>query len=152
MINESVGRMGAITRLISVGILSTFVVTGCASTSISPRGCESNFSTQGSFLSGKRFSTSEVINGISEKDAYASLYKILAGDGYYIQSSNERLGVISAFQNVNLSDKKAPLNALVKGAGQDVEVSLTFVASGGVYTPEVGARNEFCRIISRVKN
>lgn len=86
------------------------------------------------------------------KDAYSSLYQILAGDGYYIQSANEQQGVISAYQNVNLSDKQAPLNAVVKSSGKGAEVSLTFVADAGVFTPEGGARDEFCRIIHRVGN
>lgn len=86
------------------------------------------------------------------KEAYSSLYKILAGDGYYIQSANEQQGVISAYQNVNLSDKQAPLNVVVRPSGRGAEIFVTFVAAAGVYTPEAGARDEFCRIINRVGN
>lgn len=135
---------------LSLCVLTGFALSGCVSTTTPDPSCESNFSTTGSFLTGKQFSTSEVVQGVSVKEAYSSLYKILAGDGYYIQSANERHGVISAYQNVNLSSKQAPLNAVVKESGDGVQVSLTFLAAAGIFTPEGGARDEFCRIIHRV--
>ncbi|HDS1715321.1 hypothetical protein HMH05_19485 [Pseudomonas sp. SbB1] len=144
-------RASRIFRL-SLCALTGFSLSGCISSATPHPGCETNFSTSGSFLTGKQFSTSEIVQGVPMKDAYSSLYKILAGDGYYIQSANEQQGVISAHQNVNLSDKQTPLNAVVKSSGKGAEVSLTFVAATGVFTPEGGARDEFCRIIHRVGN
>lgn len=137
---------------LSLCALTGFSLGGCISSATPHPGCETNFSTSGSFLIGKQFSTSEVVRGVPMKEAYSTLYRILAGDGYYIQSANEQQGVISAYQNVNLSDKQAPLNAVVKASGNDAEVSLAFVAAAGIFTPESGARDEFCRIIHRVGN
>lgn len=150
MIYERACRVIGLAGLASLGLFSSLALNGCSTQSTRSSNCETNFTTKGSFLTGKQFSTSEIIHDVSKKYAYAELYKILASDGYYIQSSSEHLGVISAYQNVNLSDKKAPLNALVKASAEDVEVSLTFVASAGVFTPESGARAEFCRIIHRI--
>lgn len=144
-------RASRIFRL-SICALTGFSLGGCISSATPHPGCETNFSTRGSLMTGKQFSTSEIVQGVSVKEAYSSLYRILAGDGYYIQSANEQQGIISAYQNVNLSDKQAPLNAVVKASGKDAEVSLTFVAAAGIFTPEGGARDEFCRIIHRVGN
>lgn len=123
-------------------------LNGCA-TSPQPE-CESNFDTEGNFLAGKRFTTHSVVANISYAKAYDSLYKVMVSDGYYIQSADEKTGVISASQNVSLSDKKAPLNALVEKQADGIKISLFFVAPSGVFTPEDGARSEFCRIIGRV--
>ncbi|MFF7065585.1 hypothetical protein [Pseudomonas sp. NPDC008258] len=123
-------------------------LSGCA-TAPQPE-CESNFDTEGNFLSGKRFTTHTVVANISYAKAYNSLYKVMVSDGYYIQSADEKAGVISASQNVSLSDKKAPLNALVEKQADGIKISLFFVAPSGVFTPEDGARSEFCRIIGRV--
>lgn len=143
-------RNGASRLLASVMIiaLAGASLNGCA-TAPQPT-CESNFDTDGSLFTGKRFSTFSVVPDISYAKAYDSLYKILVSDGYYIQTADAKAGVISAFQNVNLSDKKAPLNALVESQAGGIKVSLIFVASAGIYTPENGARAEFCRIIGRV--
>ncbi|MDH0730272.1 hypothetical protein N5F23_07020 [Pseudomonas sichuanensis] len=128
------------------------LLNGCATAPETQPGCESNFDTQGSFLTGKKFSTTAVVPNISYSKAYDNLYKIMVSDGYYIQTADQKAGVISAFQNVNLSDKKAPLNAIIQKRPDGIEISLVFIASAGVFTPESGARAEFCRIIGRVNN
>lgn len=132
--------------------LGGMLLNGCATAPHNQLSCESNFDTQGSFLTGKRFATSAVVPNISYAKAYDNLYKIMVSDGYYIQTADQKAGVISAFQNVNLSDKKAPLNALIQKQPDGIKISLVFIASAGVFTPESGARAEFCRIIGRVNN
>ncbi|APE97086.1 hypothetical protein [Pseudomonas putida] len=130
--------------------LAVTLLSGCIATPKHQSDCEANFGTQGSILTGKRFATSSLIPGIAPPAAYDSLYRILAADGYYIQNADQPRGIISAFQNVNLSDKRAPLNALIESQGNGSKVTLVFIASAGIYTPESGARDEFCRIIQRI--
>jgi len=132
----------------SLSILA--LLQGCSTQLASPAGCEANFHTEGSFITGKRFSTSASLPKTSTNLAFKRLYTLLARDGYYIQSTDEKKGIISAYQNVNLSSKRAPLNAIVENEGIGSRVSLVFVAAAGIYTPEAGASKEFCRIISEV--
>ncbi|MFJ5296715.1 hypothetical protein ACIQAL_09345 [Pseudomonas sp. NPDC088368] len=134
----------------AVGLITAMFLNGCALAPKAGNDCEKNFAAEGSFFSGKRFITTSVLPGIVPEKAYDSLYKILVSDGFYIQNSDKEKKAISAFQNVNLSDKKAPLNARVEPINGGSKVSLVFIASAGIYTPESGARDAFCRIIARV--
>ncbi|MCO8167522.1 hypothetical protein NJC40_07010 [Pseudomonas sp. 21LCFQ02] len=127
------------------------LLQGCSTHTTSPSGCEANFHTEGSLITGKRFSTSASLPKTSSDLAFKRLYTLLARDGYYIQSTDEKKGIISSYQNVNLSNKRAPLNAIVEKEGMGSRVSLVFVAAAGIYTPEAGASNEFCRIINEVE-
>lgn len=145
----SVQKACALTASLALGVA---LLSACAVTPKHESDCEANFAARGSILTGKRFTTTSIIPGITPPVAYDSLYRILADDGYYIQSADQRRGIISASQNVNLSDKRAPLNAIIEAQGSGSKVTLIFVASAGVYTPESGARYEFCRIIQRINN
>ncbi|WP_277960719.1 hypothetical protein [Pseudomonas sp. RIT-To-2] len=138
-------------RSIALPAVIVFGLNGCAMNGSVQSDCESNFSTEGSILTGKRFTTVSSLPGIKSDAAYKSLYKILVSDGYYISSADDRKKMISAYQNVNFSDKRAPLNAIVEDASAGAQVRLVFVASAGIYTPEAGAEKEFCKIISRIQ-
>jgi hypothetical protein len=129
-------------------LLAAAVLQGCASHS--GRQCEDNFSTQGSFLTGKQFTTYAVLPATPPALAMGNAYKMLAREGFHVESANEKAHVITAYQNVNFSTKTAPINVIIDPAGQGSKVTLTFVAAAGLYTPESSAQSEFCRYIDQV--
>lgn len=140
-------------RKISVGVLllTGAMLQGCVTHHLE-KDCAENFATEGSFLTGKRFTTASVFPAMRAEEAYKRVYTVLAKEGFDIESSDEKKGIISARQNVSLSSKTAPLNAIVESQGGDSKVSLVFIASAGIYTPEAGAKAEFCKIIEQAKN
>jgi hypothetical protein len=107
--------------------------------------------TSGSFFSGKSFSTTGALPVTPAPVAFDTAYQALLSEGFRIESSDPERGAISAYQNVNFSSKTAPLNLLVEPLGQGSRLTFVFVASGGVYTPEAGARDYFCKLVAQVQ-
>jgi hypothetical protein len=126
-------------------------LSGCA-TSHSTNECEANFSSEGSILTGKKFSTTSMLPSISPNLAFQRLSAVMLEEGFHIESSDPRRGLISAYQDVNYSSKRAPLNAIVEAASSGTKVTLVFVAAAGIYAPDVGARDEFCKFINVVNS
>lgn len=122
---------------------------GCAALHSSNE-CEANFSSEGSIITGKKFTTSSTVQGLSSETTFDRLSTVLLKEGFHIESSDPRRGQISAYQDVNLSCKRAPLNALVQAGPGGAKVTLVFVAAAGIYAPDVGARGEFCKILNTV--
>ena len=129
-------------------VLAASVLQGCASHTGRP--CEDNFTTTGSFLSGKQFTTYAVLPGTPPDLAMGNAYKMLAREGFHVESANEKARVITAYQNVNFSTKTAPINVMIEPAGGGSQVTLTFVAAAGLYTPESGAKSQFCKYMDEV--
>lgn len=130
-------------------MLGAILLQGCASQT--GQQCQDNFTTSGSFLSGKSFSTTAALPVTPAPAAFDEAYKALLREGFHIESSDPKRGAISAYQNVNFSNKTAPLNLLVEPLGQGSRLTFVFVASGGLYTPEAGARDFFCKLVAQVQ-
>lgn len=124
-------------------------LSGCA-TSHSTNECEANFRSEGSILTGKKFSTTSMLPSISPNLAFQRLSAVMLEEGFHIESSDRPRGLISAYQDVNYSGKRAPLNAIVEAGSPGTKVTLVFVAAAGIYAPDIGARGEFCKIINVV--
>jgi hypothetical protein len=112
--------------------------------------CEANFNSVGSIITGKKFTTSSTLNRLSPSIAFDRLSKVLLSEGFHIESSDPKRGLISAYQDVNLSSKRAPLNAIVEASPIGTKMTLVFVAAAGIYAPDAGAQGEFCNILNHV--
>lgn len=130
-------------------LVAAILVQGCASHT--GQQCQDNFATSGSFFSGKSFSTVAALPSTPAPMAFDKAYSALLREGFHIESTDPKRGAISAYQNVNFSTKTAPLNILVEPLGQGSRLTFVFVASGGVYTPEAGARDYFCKLVAQVQ-
>ncbi|ROM89398.1 hypothetical protein [Pseudomonas brassicacearum] len=124
-------------------------LSGCAALH-STNECEANFSSEGSIVTGKKFSTTSMLPSISPNLAFQRLSAVMLEEGFHIESSDPHRGLISAYQDVNYSSKRAPLNAIVEAASSGTKVTLVFVVAAGIYAPDIGARGEFCKIINAV--
>lgn len=125
-------------------------VSGCAAFP-SPSECETNFSTDGSIITGKKFTTSSTLLGVPADQAFQRMSAVMLEEGFHIESSDPRRGLISAYQDVNYSSKRAPLSAVIQPINSGSKVTLVFVAAAGIYAPDRGARSEFCKIIDAAK-
>lgn len=125
-------------------LLGAMALQGCATTH-SGKQCEDNFTTSGSILTGKSFTTNSELPDTPPAVAFDNAYKMLVREGFTVDNANAKRGLISAHQPVNLSAKTAPLNVIVEPAGAGSKVTFVFYTAIGLYTPESGARDEFCR-------
>lgn len=129
-------------------LLVASALQGCATHT--GRQCEDNFQTEGSFLTGKAFSTNAVLPATPYSEAFKNASRMLASEGFFVQSADSKTGVLSAYQNVNLSQRTAPLNLIVMKEGQGSKVTMKFIVAAGMYTPEGGARSEFCKYMDQI--
>lgn len=136
-------------RVFSV-LLAAAALQGCATNaSQSDRQCEANFSTSGSIVSGKQFTTFATLKTNPDL-ALGNATKMLAREGFHIESTNEKTRVITAYQHVNFSAKTAPLNVIIDPVAGGSKVTFTFVTGAGIYTPESGAASEFCKYMDQI--
>jgi hypothetical protein len=134
-------------RILAI-LLGAVALQGCVTHT--GKQCEDNFTTHGSFLTGKSFTTTSELPNIPPATAFTSAYKMLLRESFYVESADPKRGVISAYQNVNLSNKTAPLNVIIEPAGAGSKITFVFAAAAGLFTPESGARDEFCEMIGQV--
>ncbi|WP_163008014.1 hypothetical protein [Pseudomonas viridiflava] len=125
--------------------LSILAVGGCAALH-SSKECAQNLSTEGSIITGKKFTTSFVVPGVAADRVFESLSVVLLEEGFHIETSDPKRRFLSVYQDVNYSNKRAPLNAVVDPVSEGAKVTLIFVATAGIYAPESGVSAEFCKI------
>lgn len=138
------------------------VLAGCASqstvppqsaTSVSQLGaCATNFTTEGGFWSGTRYSTFDEFPKKTVSGAFDALLRSVAASGYQINSSNKEAGMISASQTVSYGQgKTAPLNFVIQKSSQSgIRVDVSFTMSGGVAASTDAAQKEFCKLLASV--
>ncbi len=115
--------------------------------------CKTNFTKEGSFLSGTTFKTWAEVEGVETADAFKKVYLQTVKDGWKITSSDKEMGIISAAQDVSYGNgKTAPLNIIVeKSSTNGSKISITYSLSGGVKSPEKAVIESFCKTISSAK-
>lgn len=134
-------------RVLAV-LLGSAALQGCATHT--GKQCEDNFTTSGSFLTGKSFTTSSELPSTPPATAFSNAYKMLLRESFHVESADPKRGLISAYQNVNLSSKTAPLNVIIEPAGAGSRITFVFAAAVGLYTPESGARDKFCEMTGEI--
>lgn len=144
--------------------LLVFAITsGCANQQSTPApnatastsqlgACATNFTSEGSFFTGTRYSTFEEFPKKTVSAGFDALLQAIASGGYQIVSSNKESGLISANQSVSYGQgKTAPLNFVIKKtATPGVRVDVSFSMSGGVSASTESAQREFCKLLASV--
>jgi hypothetical protein len=115
--------------------------------------CKTNFSKEGSFLSGTTFKTWAEVEGVEPADAFKKVYLHTVKDGWKITSSDKEMGIISAAQDVSYGNgKTAPLNIIVeKSSSNGSKISITYSLSGGVKSQEKAVIDSFCNTVDAAK-
>lgn len=135
--------------LIAISVVSLMAVPSFATAS--PRDCANNFTVDGTFERGRTFKTEAFVPNVSKPNAINAAGRDLASVGWQINSTNEKMGVISASQVVSYGQgKTAPLNVLVDEANGGVIVSMTYTISGGLDSPVDAVVKQFCTTIGAI--
>lgn len=152
-------------KLIVASVLAA--LAGCATQSTAPASptsaqttpassqlgaCATNFTTEGGFWSGMKYSTFEEFPKKTVGGTFDALLRSVAASGYQINSSNKEAGMISASQTVSYGEgKTAPLNFVIRKLAQSgVRVDVSFSTSGGVSASTEAAQKEFCKLLASV--
>jgi len=118
-----------------------------------PRECAANFTYDGSFVRGRTFKSHAFVHGVTQAEAMKRAARFILNDGWQINTIDEKLGIISASQNVSYgSGKTAPLNVGIEQQGKrGVNVTLSYAISGGVTSPVEAVRDFFCSVVGAVQ-
>lgn len=109
--------------------------------------CDRNFTTTGSILTGKRYTTVAELPNATADSAYQSSYQSIAKQGFIIQQSNSSARVITAVDSNSAPGRPAPLNVTVEPARSGATITLTFGTPPGAFAPEGSVKDEFCKIV-----
>jgi hypothetical protein len=109
--------------------------------------CDRNFTTAGSILTGKRYTTVAELPNVTADSAYQSSYQSIAKQGFIIQQSDSSARVITAVDSNSAPGRPAPLNVTVESAQNGATITLTFGTPAGAFAPEGSVKDEFCKIV-----
>ncbi|MFZ5637422.1 MAG: hypothetical protein ACOY82_12660 [Pseudomonadota bacterium] len=119
--------------------------------------CETNYTQEGKFMTGRRFSTWDVVPGVSLATAFKRISSEGTKSGLQIASSDQKTGTISFMQqnggqilgggSVNL-----PWNVAIEAQGKDVKITVTKTTPGGYNTSADFQKESMCAVIDAARN
>lgn len=140
--------------VVSAGLLTAIgVVTNLAHANDAANNstCQSHFTSEGNFLTGRKYSTWLEFPTVSKADAYSRIYTSVAKDGWNIVSSDKGAGVLSAAQSVSFGKgSQAPMSIVVETVRDGSKVTATFRIGGGQSTKEGTVRTKLCGYLEAV--
>lgn len=136
---------GAHVAIAGLGLLSATAAT----TAEPESACATHYRVEGSFLSGKIFSTWADYAGMTRADVYARIYSRLARDGWNIVSADRDSGIISASQTVSFGNgATAPLTIVVESvATSGTKATATFRIGMGQATRGDTVKTKLCNYL-----
>ena len=141
-------------RFIFPLVLVCLLLAGCAmertaTASADTRPCATNYSSEGTIVTGKQFKTFEDFPALSKATAFDNLIAALTSSGLQILNSNKESGVISASKSVIGSGRTFPVNAVVRSnSSGGTRVELIVSLASGMATSADAVQGEFCRILA----
>ena len=120
--------------------------------------CKTNFKQEGKFMTGRSFTTWDVVPGVSVSAAFKRIYMEGTKSGLRVASSDEKAGVISFEQpngGVDLGGAKAtlPWNVVIEPQGKkDVKITVTKTTPGGFATSTDFQITSMCAVIDAGRN
>jgi len=136
-----------------LGTIAVIAAAGWSSSAVAQdTQCQTNFETEGSFFSGRSYSSWAVDPAVSTGEAFRRAYTALVREGWRIQTSDREMGVISAATDVQWSDNRtAPLNVLVEPfEGSGSRLTVTFSIHAGAMMRD--AETSFCEIMATLRS
>ena len=119
--------------------------------------CKTNFKQEGKFMTGRSFTTWDVVPGVSVSTAFKRIYTEGTKSGLRVASSDEKVGVISFEQpngGVDLAGVKAtlPWDVVVEAQGKkDVEITVTKTTPGGRAASQDFQITSMCAVIDAAR-
>ena len=111
--------------------------------------CIAHFATEGSFLTGKKYSTWVEFANLAKADAYTRAYTAISKDGFQISSADKDAGIISASQSVSFGKgATAPLVIVVESINAiGSKLTATFRTGGGQAVKAETVRTKLCEYL-----
>lgn len=135
------------------GFVVALAAMGCLGLAASPaqgqRACQENFTESGEWSSGKSFQTFVVAQGATLDQAFLTVARTVASEGFLGVTSSKDVGMVSAYQEDN--GKKSPITVMVseQEAG-GVKVEVTFKLAKGLRAPAAATRAYLCKVAESV--
>ena len=119
-------------------------------------GCKTNFQQTGKFMTGRSFTTWDVVKGVSVSAAYKRIYMEGTKSGLRVASSDEKAGVIAFVQpngGTDLGGAKAdlPWNVVIEPQGKDIKITVTKTTPGGYATSKDFQITSMCAVIDAAR-
>ncbi|MBC7989932.1 MAG: hypothetical protein H7Y19_10175 [Luteimonas sp.] len=115
--------------------------------------CETNYKQEGSFFSGRRFTTWEEVAGVAPDKAFKLVYADAVKSGLKIVSTDKEMGAISLEQNQTLNGAQVslPWNVLVEESGGGSKISVSKMTPSGYATGQDYQIKSMCAVIETVR-
>lgn len=135
--------------------MALLAMTGTALAADPP--CKTNFKQEGKFMTGRTFTTWDVVPGVSVATAFKRIYSEGTKSGLRVVSSDQNAGTISFDQpngGVDLAGAKAtlPWNVVIEAQGKAVKISVTKTTPGGYSTSTDFQITSMCAVIDAGRN
>jgi hypothetical protein len=120
--------------------------------------CKTNFNQQGNYLTGRNFSTWDVVPGVKVATAFKRISTEGTKSGLRVVSSDVSSGVISFDQpnggTADFGGEKAtlPWNVVIEQQGKDVKITVTKTTPGGFSTSKGFQIKSMCAVIDAARN
>ncbi len=120
--------------------------------------CTANYKQEGGYIMGRRFSTWDVVPGVTPAVAYKRIYMEGVKSGLKVSSSDEKMGAI-VFEQMNAgssfgSDQmlNIPWNVFIEAEGKGVKISVTKSTPPSYATSKDFQMKSMCAVIDAVRN
>jgi len=142
-----------------MGMALVLAAAGASSAAVAAdkKPCVTNFTQEGRFMTGRRFSTWDSVPGVSVATAYKRIYSEGTKSGLQVASSDQRAGTIAFVQpngGVDLAGSKAtlPWNVVIEAQGKGVKITVTKTTPGGYSTSADFQKESMCAVIDAARN
>lgn len=123
-----------------------------------PGSCTANFKQEGNYIAGRRFSTWEVVPGVSPSVAYKRIYMEGVKSGLKVTSSDEKMGIIQ-FETSNAgksftSDQivNLPWSITIEAEGKGSKISVTKTTPPAYSTGKEAQIKSMCMVVDAARN
>lgn len=121
-------------------------------------GCTANFKQEGGYIAGRRFSTWEVVPGVTPAVAFKRIYMEGVKSGLKVTSSDEKMGILQ-FEQTNAgksftSDSivNLPWSVSIEAEGKGVRISITKTTPPAYATGKDYQIKSMCAVVDAARN
>ncbi|OBU64621.1 hypothetical protein A9K58_17075 [Stenotrophomonas maltophilia] len=113
------------------------------------KACETNYSKNGSFFSGRTFTTWDVVPNVAPADALKRIQIEGVKSGLTVASVDKDLGMLSFTQNTQLNGGQVtlPWNVMIEGEGKGSKITVTKMTPPSYATSEDFQKKSMCGVI-----
>lgn len=117
------------------------------------RPCEANYQQGGNFLSGRTFTTWEIVPGVKPSEAFSRIQADGLKSGLRVASADKGSGTLSFEQNAAHKGQtiQLPWNIVIEAAGKDSKVTVGKSTPPGYASSKESQINSMCAVIASAR-